>query len=177
MRAGQASYTSSTRNAITSSSFGSWVCSYAVVSPACATGATECNGVCADVQSDALHCGRCGNACPTGSSCVAGRCGAPAIDWSANATSQDCSRPGVIGTRLTYTCAAGGTFGAVWGTDIYTHDSSICTAAVHVGRITRAAGGEVTIEMRAGQASYTSSTRNGVTSASYGAWGCSFAFP
>ncbi len=60
---------------------------------------------------------------------------------------------------------------------MYTHDSSICTAAVHVGRITFAAGGRVTIEMRAGAATYTSSARNGVTSNAYGSWYCSYAIP
>jgi hypothetical protein len=48
---------------------------------------------------------------------------------------------------------------------------------VHVGRITLASGGPITIEMAAGASSYTGSTRNGITSSSYGAWGCSFIVP
>ena len=80
------------------------------------------------------------------------------------------------GGALSCICTAEQTAqGTVWGTDVYTHDSSVCTAAVHVGRITLASGGTVTIEMRPGQASYLGSTRNGITSNSYGAWGCSVA--
>ena len=78
------------------------------------------------------------------------------------------------GARFAYTCPPNGTPGAVWGTDVYTDDSSVCTAAVHAGLITVAGGGNVTIEMRAGQSSYTGSTRNGITSASYAEWGGSY---
>jgi hypothetical protein len=97
--------------------------------------------------------------------------------WGTNATSHDCAAPGVIGSRFSYACPPGGPAGSAWGTDLYTHDSSICTAAAHVGRITVAAGGSVTIEMRAGASSYAGSTRNGITTNSWGSWGCSFAFP
>ena len=92
--------------------------------------------------------------------------------WATTATSYTC--PADVGRRFVYSCPAGGPAGSIWGTDVYTHDSSICTAAVHVGRITLAAGGVITMEMAAGQASYTSSTRNGITSGSWGSWGCSF---
>jgi hypothetical protein len=81
------------------------------------------------------------------------------------------------GARFAYTCPANGTIGPVWGTGTYTDDSSVCTAAVHSGLLTLAAGGSVTIEMRAGQASYTGSTRNGITSSPYGAWVGTFVFP
>lgn len=83
---------------------------------------------------------------------------------------------GQNGQQLTYTFPAGGTAYGIWGTDIYTDDSSIGTAAVHAGLITFASGGTVTIEIRAGQASYTGSTRNGVTTSSYGEWSGSFVF-
>ena len=78
------------------------------------------------------------------------------------------------GARFAYTCPPNGTPGAVWGTDVYTDDSSVCTAAVHAGLITVAGGGNVTIEMRAGQSSYAGSTRNGITSSAYGAWDGSY---
>ncbi len=103
--------------------------------------------------------------------------GAITATWSTTATDHDCATPGVVGSRFSYTCPAGGPAGSAWGTDLYTHDSSICTAAAHVGTITVAAGGTVTIEMRAGAASYTASTRNGITTSSWGAWTCSFAVP
>ncbi|MEW5850164.1 MAG: LCCL domain-containing protein [Myxococcota bacterium] len=63
---------------------------------------------------------------------------------------------------------------SVWGTDIYTDDSEICTAAVHAGAITHASGGVVTYEMRPGQSSYQGSTRNGITSLPYGSWPASY---
>jgi hypothetical protein len=62
----------------------------------------------------------------------------------------------------------------VWGTNIYTDDSSVCTAAVHGGLITLAKGGKVKIEMRDGQPSYRGSTRNGIKSNKYPAWTGSF---
>lgn len=83
----------------------------------------------------------------------------------------------MIGSDFAYRCPAGGSAGSVWGTDLYTHDSSICTAAVHAGRITLAAGGDVVIRMQAGASSYAASTRNGITSLPYGAWTCSYSFP
>ncbi|MFO0624189.1 MAG: hypothetical protein U0325_01115 [Polyangiales bacterium] len=33
-----------------------------------------CSGVCVDPQTSLTHCGRCGNACPSGQSCVGGDC-------------------------------------------------------------------------------------------------------
>ena len=62
----------------------------------------------------------------------------------------------------------------LWGTNVYTDDSSVCTAAAQVGVITPAAGGNVTIELRAGQKSYVGFKANGVTSRDYGAWPGSF---
>ncbi|XP_078499425.1 uncharacterized protein LOC144754936 [Lissotriton helveticus] len=64
---------------------------------------------------------------------------------------------------------------AVWGTDIYTDDSSICRAAINAGKVSNA-GGRVRMEKRPGQGSYQESTRNGVTTRSYGAWTGSFVF-
>lgn len=73
-------------------------------------------------------------------------------------------------------CAPGFALDSVWGTDIYTDDSDVCTAAVHAGVITQAAGGTVTYEIRPGQKSFASSTRHGVTTMAYnGTWDGSFA--
>ncbi len=41
---------------------------------ACAAGRTDCNNSCVDVQTDALHCGACGNACLPSQACAAGSC-------------------------------------------------------------------------------------------------------
>jgi hypothetical protein len=62
----------------------------------------------------------------------------------------------------------------LWGTDLYTDDSSVCVAGVHAGRITLQGGGAVVIEIRPGATAYAGSTRNGVDSAGYGEWGGSF---
>jgi hypothetical protein len=63
----------------------------------------------------------------------------------------------------------------VWGTDIYTNDSSICRAALHAGVISTN-GGEVTVHPEPGQNRYLGTTRNGVTTDNYGNWGASFRF-
>jgi LCCL domain len=97
---------------------------------------------------------------------------ARAIDWSYSPQ----EHRGNVGQRYAYTCPQGGTPGRVWGTDVYTDDSSLCTAAVHAGQITLAGGGTVVIEMLAGQGAYAGSTRNGVTTLEYGGWPGSFRF-
>ena len=81
---------------------------------------------------------------------------------------------GNIGSRYRYICPSGGAQATVWGVNVYTEDSSVCTAAVQVGVITAAAGGNVTIEIRAGQTAYVGFAHNGVTSRSYGQWPGSF---
>ncbi|KAG8555480.1 hypothetical protein GDO81_017718 [Engystomops pustulosus] len=65
--------------------------------------------------------------------------------------------------------------GNVWGTDIYTDDSSICIAAIHAG-IKSNVGGEVTLWKTPGQANYSGSTKNGITTKSYGSRPGSFTF-
>jgi len=72
------------------------------------------------------------------------------------------------GKTYKFLCPPDGMSGIIWGNDIYTADSSICTAAVHAGVITTEAGGEVVIEFRPGRQIYGSTTRNGVTSKNYG---------
>lgn len=66
--------------------------------------------------------------------------------------------------------------GVVWGTDIYTDDSSVAAAAVHAGVIAPGETRTVTVTILPGQGSYAPSTRNGVTSSSWGQWGGSFSF-
>jgi hypothetical protein len=92
--------------------------------------------------------------------------------WEANAT----SLKGADGQTFTLACSPGGTARSVWGSDIYTADSSICTAAVHSGLITYQQGGDVTIELRPGRTIYGTSERNGVTTGAYGSYQRSFVF-
>src|SRR5260370_930172 len=81
---------------------------------------------------------------------------------------------GDAGTTFTLACPGGGSFHTVWGSDIYTADSSVCTAAVHVGMMKFESGGNVTIELRPGQSSYQGTLRNEVKSFDYGAYPHSF---
>ena len=80
------------------------------------------------------------------------------------------------GAQVTVACPPGGLPATVWGTDVYTDDSSICNAAVHAGLITYAAGGVVTLEARGAGEQFPGSTRNGVTTSNWGSWGRSFVF-
>jgi hypothetical protein len=136
IRPGEAAYTSTNRNRITSSSYPSWSGSFVVV------GATP----------DYPGVGTGGNG------------------WTANAA----AFRNFVGAQFEYDCPPNGARGGVWGTNIYTDDSSVCTAAVHGGLITLAKGGKVKIEMRDGLASYRGSTRNGIKSSAYPAWPASF---
>lgn len=97
---------------------------------------------------------------------------AATIDWGRNAAyyaDRDA-------TEFTVECEADGTPGSIWGTGIYTDDSSICTAAVHDGLITVEDGGEVTFRLVPGQESYAGSTANGIESSGYGSFRGSFEF-
>ncbi|MFP2908221.1 M57 family metalloprotease [Pyxidicoccus sp. 3LFB2] len=125
---GQSSYTGTTRNGITTYSYGAWAGSFSV------SGTT-----------------------PPPSSC---------------SSYNFISYRGQNGTQIRCSCPAGST-GTVWGTDLYTDDSSVCAAAVHAGVIT-ATGGNVRVTIQPGQSSYTGTTRNGITTYSYGAWAGSF---
>ena len=81
------------------------------------------------------------------------------------------------GERLAIVCPAkGGTAYPVWGTDVYTDDSSICVAAVHAGLISSRDGGTVVVEILTGRPAYPASERHGVTTQSWGEWNRSFEF-
>jgi hypothetical protein len=64
--------------------------------------------------------------------------------------------------------------GAVWGTGIYTSDSTLATAVLHLGLFTAGQRGVVKVNLLAGRTSYTGSSRNGVASLDYGAWSSSY---
>jgi hypothetical protein len=70
----------------------------------------------------------------------------------------------------------GSTRGAVWGTDIYSDDSDVATAAVHAGVLRAGESGTVTVTLLGGQKSFTASTRNGVSSGSWTTWPGSYSF-
>jgi hypothetical protein len=54
--------------------------------------------------------------------------------------------------------------GSVWGSDVYTLNSSLAAAAVHAGVLAPGQTAVVRVKIVAGQSSYEASTRNGVTS-------------
>ena len=73
----------------------------------------------------------------------------------------------VVGERFTFICQGNLQIQFVYGTDRYTDDSPICTAAVHAGVIQKETGGAVTLLIEEGVDAYPASTRNGVSSASW----------
>jgi hypothetical protein len=64
----------------------------------------------------------------------------------------------------------GQTDGAVWGTDVYTSDSILAAAAVHAGQVQLGERKAVRVTIVPPPAGFRGSTRNGVTSAAYGAY-------
>ncbi len=80
------------------------------------------------------------------------------------------------GRKFVFDCPRGGRAERVTGTDVYGETSSVCTAAVHAGLITLENGGRVAAEVRPGQETFSGSSRNGVTSVSYGRMTNSFVF-
>jgi hypothetical protein len=75
---------------------------------------------------------------------------------------------GNAGATYTFECPADGTARPVFGSDIYTDYSSICTAAVHAGVITLKDGGTITMEYRPGRTIYGSTVRHDITSITTG---------
>lgn len=78
------------------------------------------------------------------------------------------------GQTYKFQCPPNGTENAIWGSDIYSETSSICTAAVHAGLFTLESGGIVTIEFRPGRLTYGSTVRNGIKSRVLGEYPKSF---
>ncbi|MCW5717141.1 MAG: hypothetical protein KIS68_04835 [Bauldia sp.] len=94
-----------------------------------------------------------------------------------------CYLPDDGGTARCY-CDMAEPVGTVWGTDLYTDDSPICTAAVHAGLVRPAATSEgiryigvIDVRRAAGCPYYTPSRSFGVSTSRYGGWGGSFFFP
>ena len=77
-------------------------------------------------------------------------------------------------TRVTVRCPENCAEGVLWGTDVYTGDSRICTAAAHMGLTTLASGGVVELTTAEcptcppnSDQCYEATTRNGITSTNY----------
>jgi LCCL domain len=94
------------------------------------------------------------------------------VTWSTSATGYRSN----LGKSISFHCPPKGRAGAVWGSGPYTDDSSVCTAAVHAGLITFAAGGAAKITVSHGQGSYRASLRHGVRTSNFGLFRGSFFF-
>lgn len=68
----------------------------------------------------------------------------------------------------------GNSAGYVWGSDVYTADSWLATAAIHAGALVPGEQGVVEVTMLPGQPRYTGSSRNGVVSGPWEAYSGSF---
>jgi hypothetical protein len=68
----------------------------------------------------------------------------------------------------------GTTNGTVWGSGVYTDDSTLAAAAVHAGALKDGEKGIVKVTILPGEASYTGSERNGVTTQKWDAHPGSF---
>jgi hypothetical protein len=64
--------------------------------------------------------------------------------------------------------------GTIWGTDVYTADSLISTAAVHAGVLEVGETKLVNVTVLAGQDRYEGTSRNDVTSQNFGMFPRSF---
>jgi hypothetical protein len=72
-------------------------------------------------------------------------------------------------------CAPGALTGGVWGTGVYTDDSSLCNAAVHAGAV-GASGGMIVVHGAPGRDAYQGTSSNGVDSQNFTAHPWSFTF-
>lgn len=80
------------------------------------------------------------------------------------------------GQQLSCACPQVDTFlKKVYGTDRYASDSDLCAAALHAGAIP-SAGGDVTVFGGAGCQAFVGSSRHGVDSVGFGAYGKTIAF-
>ena len=74
-----------------------------------------------------------------------------------------------FGTKLSFR-VTGNAAGIIWGTNPYTLDSTLATAAVHAGALKQGQTGVVNVEIIKPPAAFQGSVQNGVTSAAWGAF-------
>ena len=102
-------------------------------------------------------------------------------DWSSTEWTSDTCFQNVpsdkqnVGDTFSVTCPADCTWGTAWGSNPYTGDSNICTAAIHAG-IHTTAGGSVNVKILPGKESYTGSESNGITTSNWASYTYSFTF-
>jgi hypothetical protein len=79
----------------------------------------------------------------------------------------------LVGHSITIPVVGSAT-GQVWGSDVYTDDSSVAAAAVHAGVLAPGEFGFVKVTLAPGQERYDGTTRNGVNSSLFETWQGSF---
>lgn len=77
----------------------------------------------------------------------------------------------VLAVRVT-----GNIGGSIWGSDVYTLDSQLATAAVHAGQVKPGQTAVVRIKIRQSPPTFQGSSRHGVTSSAYGPYPAAFEF-
>jgi hypothetical protein len=103
----------------------------------------------------------------------------PEIGWSSRISSMGLDENENIGDNYTFDCQPAEDdliHPPIWGTNIYTSNSGICSTAVHSGLITQKQGGEVTIKILKGQEFYTGSDNNEIVSQDHRSTDMSFTF-
>ena len=78
-----------------------------------------------------------------------------------------------VGTELYYSVTGSAT-GVVWGSDTYTDDSALGTAAVHAGVLAAGQTGIVKVTLQGPKTSFPGTSRNGIATSPWGSWGGSF---
>lgn len=73
-----------------------------------------------------------------------------------------------------YFDVVGSDTGSVWGTEVYTYDSHLATAAVHAGVLKVGQRGIVKVTMYKSPDAHRGSTQNGVTSSNWGSYTASY---
>lgn len=73
-----------------------------------------------------------------------------------------------------YFRVAGASEGPLWGTDVYTGDSTLAVAAVHAGLVKPGESAVVRVESVAPPPQFSGCVRNGVTSHDFGRYGSAF---
>ena len=81
-----------------------------------------------------------------------------------------CDTPGTT----YYFRVTGASDGSVWGTDVYTGDSSLAAAAVHTGAVKPGETAIVRVTVMRPLNHYQGSVRNGLTSHDYGQYGTAY---
>ena len=92
------------------------------------------------------------------------------IEWNTRGNELE----GETDDTINVTCPAEGVTTSLWGTEIYTDDSSVCTVAVHMGLITVEDGGSFVVTILDGEEAYTGSIQNEIESSDWGDWSRSF---